>query len=59
MPKNFLVQATVQVPYPKVYEARVVGTNIGVALGRGWREIRKGIKGKRIKEIVIKVISLA
>jgi hypothetical protein len=58
MPKNFLVQATINVPYPKHYEARVVGTNIGVALGRGWREIRKDIKGRRIKEIVVRVISL-
>ena len=56
--KQYLVIITWNDPYPKKYEFRENGTNISVAVARATRVFRKEQKGRRIKELNIKVSQL-
>jgi len=53
MAKNFLVEFSVNIPYPKKYTYRTEANNYGTAINRAYSELRKEkyIKGKRLKEI--------
>lgn len=54
--KDYLVYVTVDVPYPKQFEYRQSATGIAPAVARSLREVRKSLKGKRIKEYRIRAI---
>ena len=56
--KNYLVQVTVEVPYPRTLEFRQEASGIAPAVSRAIKLVRKQIKGKRIKEMRIKVVQL-
>lgn len=57
--KNYLVKIKVNNPYPQEYQERVEASNAGLASYRAYKKIRKtDLKGKRIKELDIKVIAL-
>jgi hypothetical protein len=56
--KNYLVQITVQLPYPKKIDIKVSGSGFGTAASRGIREAKKQFKGCHLKEMIIKIIQL-
>jgi len=56
--KDYLVEMTANLPYPvkKVYREKA--SHIGTAARRAIGMYRKDVKGRRIKELTIKVITL-
>lgn len=55
---RWLISITVQIPYPKTYEFREGGSNVGVAIGRAYRQFRKLVKGKRLNDGALKWIKI-
>ena len=55
---TFLVQVSVNIPYPKQFDYRETATSIGTAINRAIRKFRKEVKGKRIKQVNVKAIRL-
>jgi len=47
---KWLVTIKVDIPYPKEYQYRMGGSNVGVAISRAYKQFRKELKGKRIKD---------
>ena len=56
--KTQLVSITVDVPYPATFEYRQEASNVGTAISRALKQVRKNLVGKRIKEYRIKSITL-
>lgn len=56
--KGYLVQITIEIPYPKTLEFREQASGIAPAVSRAIKALRKQIKGKRIKEMRIKAVQL-
>jgi hypothetical protein len=57
-PKNYLITYKYDKPYPFSREYRVEATNMGTAMNRGFRRLRKDEKGKRITELSVKITYL-
>ena len=54
---NYLVQLTVNLPYPKTFEFRVRASNFGLAVKRAFQLARKDeLKGRKLKDIKFNVI---
>lgn len=51
--KDYLVQITVDVPYPKTFEFRESATSISPAVSRALKEVRKKLNRKKIKQFKI------
>lgn len=56
--KTQLISITVDVPYPKTFEYRQEASNVGTAINRALKQVRKDLVGRRIKEYRIKSITL-
>lgn len=56
--KNYLIEISFLHPYPLKTEYRQSAGSFAVSISRAVKEWRKEHKGKRIKEIIIKVIQL-
>jgi len=56
--KTFLVRFTYERPYPFSREYRIEAGGMGTAINRGFRQLRKAEKGKRINEMTVKIINL-
>lgn len=56
--KEYIVNVTVNVPYPKHFETRERATSAGTAIARAMRGVRKQLGRKRIKEWIVKAIQL-
>ncbi len=54
--KNYLVRITVDVPYPKEFEYRESASAIAPAVSRALKELRKSLRGKKIREYRIKAV---
>ncbi|MEK7112708.1 MAG: hypothetical protein AAB875_05260, partial [Patescibacteria group bacterium] len=56
--KTYLVSITVQIPYPKTFEFRKEATTIAPAVSRAIKELRKELKGRKLKQMSIRAIQL-
>ena len=56
--KTYLTIFKYDRPYPVSKEYRIEAGNMGTAMARGFRELRKDEKGRRFSEITVKIISL-
>ena len=54
--KHFLVNILWSDPYPKEHSYRIEANNIGLASYRGIKQFRKKNKGRRIKNITVKLL---
>ena len=52
---HYLVEVRWDDPYPKVFNYRTVGSNIGLGAYRALKQFRKENKGRRIKSVSLKV----
>ncbi len=57
-PKTYLLQFSYERPYPFTREIRITAGNMGTAVNRGFKELRKVEKGRRIKEMSVKITYL-
>ena len=53
--KHYLAEIVWNNPYPKKFNYRVSGSNIALGAKRSVMELRKENKGRRIKELQIKI----
>lgn len=53
--KTFIVQVTVNVPYPRTFEYRTVGSNLWTGVSKALKQFKKEVKGKRISRYSITV----
>jgi len=51
--KNFLIQLTIEVPYPKDFSYTIEANFCGTAINRAIKKMKKEIKGKHLKRIRI------
>ena len=56
--KNYLVTVESLVPYPVMKNYQEEATNFGPAVSRAIKKYRKEMKGKKLKELTIKVVVL-
>ncbi len=54
----YSVRLMVNVPYPKEFTFREQASSIGTAINRAVTKMRKGLKGKKIKELTVKAVRL-
>lgn len=53
--KTYVVQITVSIPYPRVFEYRTVGSNLWTGVAKAIKMFKKEVKGKRINRYSITV----
>ena len=56
--KSFYISISVDIPYPKKFEFNKSASGVVPAIGRAMRDLRKTLKGRRIKKYVITSIQL-
>lgn len=47
---KWLITISVQIPYPKEYSYRMGGSNVGVAISRAYKEFRKQLPRRQLKD---------
>lgn len=52
--QNYLVEVSLNDPYPKRFNYRTTGSSFSVAVGKALRMFRAEFKGRRVKEATIK-----
>ena len=55
---NYFIQISFASPYPIVKSYQIESSNLSGAVGKATRQWRKEVKGKKIKEVNIKVTRL-
>lgn len=53
--KTYLIKVSLLDPYPKENHYRAVASNVSAAVSRGLKSWRKDYKGRKIKQLTIKV----
>ena len=56
--KNYFVKIKAMLPYPVEREYREGASNMATAVARAIRRYRKELNGKRIKDLLIKVVKI-
>jgi len=57
--KTFLVNAKVNIPYPREFDYKIMAGNFGTACVKGFKSLKKDLKkGKHLDEVQFKVKKL-
>lgn len=55
---NFHIEVTAHAPAPRRFQYRMEGSNMGVAVGKAMRQMRKDLPRKRIYLLTVKALPI-